>query len=127
MEKVKVLIADDNEIICRSIKNIISKIKNIEIVAIACNGEEEYNFIKKYEPDFLFSDVKMPKMNGIEVLEKLKEEKFKKIPETVFITGENFDIFKNTSIIENIHEIVNKPFSIEKIYNIMISYVTSQV
>ena len=66
-------------------------------------------------------------MNGIEVLEKLKEEKFKKIPETVFITGENFDIFKNTSIIENIHEIVNKPFSIEKIYNIMISYVTSQV
>lgn len=127
MEKVKVLIADDNEIICRSIKNIISKIKNIEIVAIACNGEEEYNFIKKYEPDFLFSDVKMPKMNGIEVLEKLKEEKFKKIPETVFITGENFDIFKNTSIIENIHEIVNKPFCIEKIYNIMISYVTSQV
>ena len=122
MNKIKVLIADDNEMIRKSIKNIISKIDNIEIVADATNGEEEYNLIKQYEPDFLFSDVDMPKMTGIDVLEKLRNEKFIKIPETVFVTGESLDIFRNTSILENIYDIVNKPFNENRISMIMESY-----
>ena len=98
MNKIKVLIADDNKIISENIKRITDKIEEIEIVGIACDGEEEYNFIKQFEPDFLISDVQMPKMTGIEVLERLSEENFKEIPTTVFITGENIDIFNIYSI-----------------------------
>lgn len=123
MEKVKVIIADDNEIIRKTIKNIIMKESNIEIVALAANGEEEYNMIKKYEPDLLFSDVQMPKMTGISVLEKLKNEKFRKIPETVFITGENLNLLTKSSVLENIYDIVNKPFNENRIFNIIKSYV----
>ena len=75
MNKLKVLIADDNKVISESIKKIIDKKDEIEIVAIANDGEEEYEFIKEFEPDFLFSDIQMPKMTGIEVLEKLENEK----------------------------------------------------
>ena len=123
MNKIKVLIADDNKIISENIKRITDKIEEIEIVGIACDGEEEYNFIKQFEPDFLISDVQMPKMTGIEVLERLSEENFKEIPTTVFITGENIDIFNNTTIINNIYDIISKPFYNDRILGMMKNYI----
>ena len=123
MEKIKVLIADDDKNIGENIKRVIEKIQGIEIVGIACDGEEEYKFIQKYEPDFLFSDVQMPKMSGIETLEKLNSENFKKIPTTVFVTGENINIFYNTKITNNIYDIISKPFCNDKIINIMKNYI----
>ena len=106
-----------------SIKKIIKRIEDIDIVAIANDGNEEYEFIKKYEPDFLFSDVQMPKMTGIEVLQKLENEEYKKIPTTVFVTGENIDIFNNPSIRKYLYDFINKPFSPEKILNVIENYI----
>lgn len=123
MNKIRVLIADDNENISENIKRIIDRIEEVEIVGIACDGEEEYNFIKKFKPDFLFSDVQMPKMTGIKVLEKLNNENFEKIPTTVFVTGENMNIFNNTTIINNVYNIVSKPFYNEDILNMMKNYI----
>ena len=123
MNKLKVLIADDNKVISDSIKKIIKRIEDIDIVAIANDGNEEYEFIKKYEPDFLFSDVQMPKMTGIEVLQKLENEEYKKIPTTVFVTGENIDIFNNPSIRKYLYDFINKPFSPEKILNVIENYI----
>ena len=123
MNKVKVLIADDNKIISETIKKIIDKVEGIEIVAIANDGDEEYNFIKMFKPDFLFSDVQMPKMTGIEVLEKLNNENFKEIPATVFVTGESMNIFNNSLILNNVYDIISKPFSSENILNIMKNYI----
>lgn len=123
MNKIKVLIADDNKIIGESIKRIIDKIEEVEVVGIVCDGEKEYNFIKKFQPDFLFSDVQMPKMTGIEVLEKLSNENFKKIPTIVFVTGENINVFNNTTIINNIYNIVSKPFYEDRILSLMENYI----
>lgn len=76
-----------------------------------------------YKPDFLFSDVQMPKMTGIEVLEKLNNENFKEIPATVFVTGESMNIFNNSSILNNVYDVISKPFSSENILNIMKNYI----
>lgn len=123
MNKIKVLIADDNKIISENIRKIIDKFEEVEIVGIAYDGEEEYNFIKKFQPDFVFSDVQMPKMTGIEVLEKLNNEKFKNIPKAVFVTGESINIFNNTTIINNVYDIIKKPFYNERILNMMENYI----
>lgn len=123
MNKIKVLIADDNKVISESIKKIIDKKDEIEIVAIANDGEEEYEFIKEFEPDFLFSDIQMPKMTGIEVLEKLENEKYKKMPQIVFVTGEYIDIINDSEIIKYVYDFINKPFSPEKILNVIENYI----
>lgn len=123
MNKLKVLIADDNKVISESIKKIIDKKDEIEIVAIANDGEEEYEFIKEFEPDFLFSDIQMPKMTGIEVLEKLENEKYKKMPQIVFVTGEYIDIINDSEIIKYVYDFINKPFSPEKILNAIENYI----
>lgn len=124
MNKIKVLIADDNEIISKSLKNIINKVNNLEIVGIANDGEEEYDFIKKLEPDLLFSDVQMPKMTGIEVIERLENENFNKIPTTVYITGENINIFNNTKIMNYVYSIIGKPFGADDVLNLIENYIS---
>lgn len=44
------------------------------VVAEAENGAEAIEAVHKYQPDIIISDIKMPKMNGIEMLQKLREE-----------------------------------------------------
>ena len=62
----------------------------IEIIGIANNGEVAIDVIKKLKPDILLLDLKMPKFNGIEVIERTKEYSIT----TMIITGETYMINK---------------------------------
>ncbi len=72
---MKILIADDSQLICDRIRESINEIKNVEIVAEAKNGAEAFDLINKLRPDFILLDIRMPELNGIEVLKKIKENK----------------------------------------------------
>ena len=71
MKKLKVLIADDIDVITEGNKKIVEKNSNIEVIGIANDGNEEYELILKLKPDIVVTDNQMPKMNGIEVIEKI--------------------------------------------------------
>jgi two-component system response regulator DegU len=73
-EEIKVLIADDHDLIRQGLKRIISFEENIIIVGEAENGEKVLNMLKRYEPDVILLDMKMPYMDGLEVLQRAKEE-----------------------------------------------------
>ncbi|MBP3360838.1 MAG: response regulator [Clostridia bacterium] len=67
----KVLIVDDEPTVVRGIKNSVNwSMYNIEVCATASNGAEAYELIKEKEPDIVITDVKMPCMNGIELIQK---------------------------------------------------------
>lgn len=66
-EKVKVIIADDIDIIAKSNKKIAMDNPNIEVIGIALNGKELYDMILKLKPDLVITDNKMPAINGIDV------------------------------------------------------------
>lgn len=69
------IIADDEEIIR---KRLIMKIDwdslGFKIVGEASNGLELFNLVKERKPDAVLTDIRMPLMNGIQFMEKLKEE-----------------------------------------------------
>lgn len=71
----KVIVVDD-EVVVR--KGIVLETDwnalNCIVVGEASNGEEAIKAIHKYHPDLIISDIKMPKMSGIEMLEKLRAE-----------------------------------------------------
>ena len=49
---------------------------NITVVAEAADGAEALSLIKKHKPQLIFLDIEMPRMNGFEMLNELKEKNF---------------------------------------------------
>jgi CheY-like chemotaxis protein len=75
----KVLIVEDDPLISRMYQKIFT-FEQFE-VEVAANGEEALDKVTLFKPELVLLDVMMPKMNGLQVLEKLKElEQTKSIP-----------------------------------------------
>ena len=62
---IKVLIADDQELIRESLKIILGAHDNIEIVSVVGNGYEVLETLKKHKVDIILMDIRMPKMDGV--------------------------------------------------------------
>lgn len=73
MKVIKVLIADDQELIRQSLKIILSANKDIEVVGTVCNGNEVIKSVRKYKPDIILMDVRMPEMDGVQCTKIIKE------------------------------------------------------
>ncbi|NTV95261.1 MAG: chemotaxis response regulator protein-glutamate methylesterase [Thiobacillus sp.] len=71
MAKIKVLIIDDSALIRSVMKAIIDSQPDMEVVGMAPDPLVARELIKQTNPDVLTLDVEMPKMNGLEFLEKL--------------------------------------------------------
>ncbi len=72
--EIKVLIADDHDIIRQGLKRIIGFEDDIIIVGEAENGEKVIDMLKGCEADVILLDMKMPLMDGLEVLQRAKEK-----------------------------------------------------
>lgn len=74
---IKIMITDDHSMIREGLKNLLELDGDIEVVAEAVDGEDCLDKLLTVTPDVLLLDINMPKMNGLEVLKKLKERKSK--------------------------------------------------
>ncbi|MCD2347059.1 response regulator transcription factor [Clostridium guangxiense] len=70
---IKVLIADDQELIRQSLKIVLSANKDIEIVGTVCNGNEVVESVRKCKSDVILMDVRMPEMDGVQCTKIIKE------------------------------------------------------
>lgn len=71
---IKVMIVDDHIMMREGIKKLLEFDKSIEVIEQVSDGLECLEKIEGVKPDILLLDIDMPQMNGIEVLEKLKEQ-----------------------------------------------------
>lgn len=74
MEKIKVLIVDDHDLIILAARQIFSKIPDIKLVGVANDAEEAYQKLKELKPDVMILDVILPGMDGIELTRKTVNE-----------------------------------------------------
>ncbi|OJV66641.1 MAG: DNA-binding response regulator [Clostridiales bacterium 38-18] len=70
--QIKVLIADDHDLIRQGLKTIISYEPDLLVAGEARDGYEVLSLIGQYHPDVLLMDINMPGKNGIEVLKEIK-------------------------------------------------------
>ena len=70
---IRVLLADDHEIVRNGIKQLLQGEPDIEVVGEASNGKESIQKIFELKPDILISDISMPEMDGIETIKQLQE------------------------------------------------------
>src|SRR4030042_5163817 len=74
---MKIVIADDSSLLRDRIKSLLNDINDVFVVGEAENGVEALQLIREKEPDLAIIDIRMPEMNGIEVLMKIRDLKMK--------------------------------------------------
>jgi len=71
MNTIKIVLADDHVFVRDGIKALLEDENNLIVVDEAADGVEALEVVKKNNPDLLIADIRMPKMNGIEVVQEL--------------------------------------------------------
>lgn len=113
---IKTLIVDDNLQYTKSIiNNIISKIDNMRIEYVCTNGKEALDIVTKKTVDLILLDLKMPEINGLQVIEKLKKLNMIKFPRIIVISGEN-PLIKYVQLKDNVCDIIVKTEDRDIIY-----------
>ena len=74
-QKIRVLIVDDSRMIRDVLTDILKEQSDIEVVGAAADAFQARDMIKELDPDVITLDVEMPKMNGLEFLDKLMRAK----------------------------------------------------
>ncbi|PLX11799.1 MAG: DNA-binding response regulator [Marinilabiliales bacterium] len=74
MDKIRLIIADDHQIVRDGIKSLLENEKEIEIIAEASNGNEVIQLVNDQNPDIVLLDISMPGLSGLEVAEVLQTE-----------------------------------------------------
>ena len=63
---IKVMIADDQELIRQSLQIVLEMKEGIEVIATAKDGREVIQEVRKDKPDVILMDVRMPEMDGVQ-------------------------------------------------------------
>ncbi len=71
MKTTRVVLADDHPVVRASIRKLLEKAGDIEVVGEASNGLETIRLVEELAPDVLLLDVEMPGMRGFEVAQQL--------------------------------------------------------
>lgn len=74
---INIVIADDHKMVREGLVQLLEFDSDIKVIGESSDGEECLELLKTVSPDVLLLDINMPKYNGIQVLEKLKESKSK--------------------------------------------------
>ena len=71
MAKIRVLLADDQDIIRTGLTIILNHQADIEVIGQAADGVEAIDLAKKVQPDVILMDIKMPRLNGIQATRQI--------------------------------------------------------
>ncbi|MDB6353441.1 chemotaxis response regulator protein-glutamate methylesterase [Trichococcus sp. K1Tr] len=71
--EINILLVDDSAFMRQILKEKISEIDGLNVVATARNSQEAFQKIKQFNPDLITLDIEMPGMNGLETLKVIKE------------------------------------------------------
>jgi two-component system LytT family response regulator len=107
---MKALIIDDEDLARAVVREYLAAHLDVEVAAECANGYEALKAAALYQPDLLFLDIQMPKLDGFEVLELLESEGRR--PAVVFVTA--YDQHALRAFEAHAVDYLLKPFSKER-------------
>lgn len=113
-----VLIVEDEKMIRQGIKTMIMRSGvPVEVIIECSNGENALEVIREQHVDVMFTDIRMPKMNGIELVQKMQS--CEHVPLTVAISGYDDFSYAVEMLRNGVREYILKPIEREKIVEVL--------
>jgi len=112
LKHLSILYVEDDEVTRTLIKTALETI--VQQVYVAKNGEEGLELYKKFSPDIVLTDRYMPKMDGVEMAQKIKE--LKPTQAIGMFTGSLKSVMLNDGSSEPIDVYLNKPLNRKQFY-----------
>ena len=81
---IKVMLVDDQNLVRKGVRSLLELSDDIEIAGEASDGLEALEKIPEIQPDVILLDMRMPRLNGLETLQKLQDEEL--FPPTIILT-----------------------------------------
>lgn len=111
---MKIVVVEDEIRIREGICKLINKISdNYEVVAVAVNGLEGLEYVLDKSPDIVITDIMMPEMNGIEMLEELKRRD--KMPKSIVLSAYSEFKYAQAAMRLGVSEYLTKPVTISEL------------
>jgi two-component system LytT family response regulator len=110
MSKIKAIIIEDEVPARDLLKFFLKDFEKLEVVAECSDGFEGVKAIAKHQPDMIFLDIQMPRINGFEMLELLDKEN---VPLVIFTTA--YDQFALKAFEHNAVDYILKPIGKDRL------------
>ena len=122
IKNVKIAVVEDNNLIRDFIVDTLMFSVNREIISFENAISAWGYFDKKDNPDIIISDVEMPGMDGLELLDKVKTQ----FPKKVFIVMSGNPSYEKRAKELGADAFLSKPFSIEDLFSLVELYVVGK-
>lgn len=113
LNKVRVLIADDNKEFGEILREYLNNQNDIEVVGVARDGAEAYEMICQLAPDLVILDIIMPYLDGLGVLEKINLAQLSKRPLFIILSAVGQDKITQKALSLGAEYYVVKPFDMD--------------
>lgn len=118
MQTIKVLLADDNREFTGLLSEFISEQDDMEVVGVAYNGDEVIRYLQDgVQPDVLILDIIMPHLDGLGVLEQLKESQYEPRPKIIMLTAFGQENITQKAVQLGASYYILKPFDMDVLTN----------
>jgi two-component system response regulator YesN len=114
---MRVIIADDSDLILDWLKEMLSAFNQVEIVAALKNGTDALYALRTLKPDLAIVDLKMPGLSGLEVLKEIR--KVDKDVKFIILTFYAFDPYRQSAVKAGVDYFFSKTDDFEKVSRVV--------
>lgn len=117
MDAITMLIADDELLVRKGIRHILTDQPDYEVIAEASNGMEAVELAHEYKPKIVLMDVKMPVLDGLQALKRIRELKLSVNP--VILSGYSDFAYAQKALKLGVYEYILKPADPEELLRVL--------
>lgn len=117
MENISVCLVDDNKELIHMMEEYFNEQTDIDVVGKAFNGRDCLDLIEEKEPDVLVLDIIMPHVDGLAVLQSIREMNMKKPPNVIMLTAFGQEEVMKKAVDLGASYFILKPFDLEHLAN----------
>ena len=116
---IRVLLAEDEDIIRKGISQIIARLGDGFQVCSECrNGEEAWDAVQKEHPDIVITDIRMRRMSGLELVEKIRE--YDDALPIIIVSGYSEFSYAQTALRFGVTDYFVKPINVSELVNVLL-------